>query len=181
MKHEMDKVRALHVARGLPVPDQPPKHSAELALQVLSIRRSVRMMSDGLINEGLLSSSALETARGIAATMVAASGAMVALGIEPTLEDFVLAAKELVEDARIVLDKGVHSHEWDQARIGTVMLGIVCMGIAAALGIPYHEVFDELVAAQTENREDATDKILMRCGILRAANDPEVPDGSKAT
>lgn len=179
MNHEIERVRALHAAKGLPVPERPPEAGKDLALAVLSIRRSVRVMSDGLINDGLLSSSAVDTARGIGATMIATSGAMVSLGQHPEISDFVVAAKELLEDARLVLDKAVHAHEWDQARIGAVMMGVVCMGIASSLSIPYHEVFDEMVAAQLDHREDTVEIILQRCGVLAAANDAEVADGPK--
>lgn len=176
MQFELEQMRALHVAKGLPVRGEPPD-KAIAAPETIAMRRTLRIMTDGLIHTGMLEGSALHTAHGIAATMMAAVGPLVALGLVPTFEEFLLAAKEMVEAAREPMDKGLAGHDWERVRIGAATLGIVCMGLCHALDMPYQEIFREMVDAQRENRPDNVEEILIATGILTppAANDEDAP------
>jgi hypothetical protein len=140
MKREIDLVRQQHAKLGFPVRDT---FDAQIpTTELLARRRALRQQTDELIEIGLYSNNRPALAAQLALTMTALAGTCVQIGYEPSLEDMVVASKELIEDARLVFDKGLHMREWEQARAGTAILEIVCHGIAALVGIPSAEVFD---------------------------------------
>lgn len=151
MDYEMKLVRKQYEKLGLPMRDTPPTrfHPDESSAR----RRSVRVATDGLIRQGLMGSNITEVSVGIAETMTAAAGACVQFGLEPGLGDALAAAKELLEDARLVVDNGLALNEEDQVRVGVCMLEVVSVGIAACFGIPYKQVMDIAHSAYMEGKD----------------------------
>lgn len=172
MKQEIEWMRAFHLKRKLPMRGEPPKDDL-LSAETISMRRTLRTMSDSLLSEGLGKADAVQTARAIAATVMAATGPLVALGLEPDFEDFTKACRALVTESRDVLDKGLTAHDWEQVKLGSTMLGLVAMAICAATSIPYHHVLNELILSQMENRPDSIEDMLVQAGVIEkgASND----------
>ncbi len=172
MKFEIALVRAQHQALGFPLracPGEGQDPSEDIpALELMSRRRAVRTATDALIEHGLMGGDLPALSVQIGCAMTAVAGSCAQVGMEPSISDFLDAARELVADARIVWDKGVHLKEWEQARIGAAMIEIVCHGIAATLGIPYQQVFESLhrrfVAQELEPDMAEIRAILRRAG-----------------
>lgn len=170
MNREIEWVRALHLKAGLPVRGEPPEKSIA-APETMAARRALRTMSDGL-RQAMSSSLPVNTARGIGATMIAAAGPLVAFGLEPTFEEFLDGAQELIVEARKVMDDGLTAHDWAAVKKGACMLGTVCMGISSALSFPYEHILAEIIKSQMEERPDSIAAVLIAAGIaLPAAND----------
>ena len=145
MKFEMDLVAENHKLFGVPIRDKFPDGKNPVTDEERALRRRlIREETDETINEGLLASSLVKLADGIADSMVVTAGTLVQYGLDPTEEDFIHAAKELIEDARGALDKGLMFRQASNIKVGAVMLQLVCYGIAYTLNIPYHDVFKEV-------------------------------------
>lgn len=141
MKHEMELVKQNHLLFGVPVRDtfDPRVPQDEIRLR----HRLVREESDETI-EALLTLNLVQIADGLCDIMVVTAGTNVQLGTEPTSHHFAQAAKELLEDARLVAIQGLTLRQPMDIAIGTVMLEIVCKGIAGCLNLPYTELFTEV-------------------------------------
>jgi hypothetical protein len=98
--------------------------------------------------------------------MLVVGGTCAQFGIEPEITDFLMGAKELIEDARTLVDKGIQVREWDQVKVGCAMIQCVLNGVAAVLGLPYLAVL-ELCHAKYMNAEQPTEEEL--AAVLRAA------------
>lgn len=174
MKFEMDKVREFRLAAGLPVRDTAPRH-IEVAEEILGLRKNMRMLSDGLI-AALMNQSTEGVAVGITQVTTAGATALVSLGIgEPGIEDLVVGAKELLEDARVIYDKGLQVGEYDQVKVGATMMTLICMGLASVLNIPYAVIFTEIFNAANEKREANVRGILVEAGLLQPEPQPQPP------
>lgn len=152
MKHELAYgVEFLSKIPGAPLLAAPPGPLTRVKESDLAtLRRSVRSVTDKVIHDALLSSNVTGVASGLASTMLSVGAVLGQLSLEPDVEDFVYAAKELLEDARIPFDKGLKGSEWGDVRIGSVMLEIVCRGISSVLNLPYEAVLAEMHRAQME-------------------------------
>jgi len=128
MKFEMDLVRPLISFSD----DEPDKDQA---------RQLTRISSDALIHDAILRSDINTLAARSAQLMIAIATNLLRYKIDPDVSDFVYAAKELIEDARIVIDKGIQMNEKKDIAIGSVMIEIVVKGICSTLALPYDEVF----------------------------------------
>jgi len=178
MQYEINKVREQHDKIGLPTRDKapavfPPDERHGRA-------RSVRMATDGLIRQGINNQNIMEIAVGVAETMTSAAGTCIQFGLEPDLSDALVAARELMEDARLVLVNGLAVSEHAQVRIGACMLEIVCVGIAQCFGIPYKAIFDLAHAAYMEGKEISREAVRVaieesRQKVPAAANDAGAP------
>ncbi len=134
MKYELDLVKP-HVE---PLAEDAP--TEQVRLNVLSCRKNIREEADRLIHDALLCSDLLKLAEYSADVMLATAAALTRLRLEPTVEDFVYAAKELVEDARKIVDMGLQQRIDGDVRIGAVCLELVSRGICATLSVPYEKV-----------------------------------------
>jgi hypothetical protein len=74
--------------------------------------------------------------------MTSTAGALLQLGVSPKIGDLVAAAKELLEDARVLIDNGIAFSELDQVAVGAVAVEVICRGIAATLAVPYRQVLE---------------------------------------
>jgi hypothetical protein len=157
MKYEIDMARAQHIFFSIPQrskPDEPPVTADE----VIARRRSLRMVTDGLIHTAFLNGDVVQLMEAIVETMTATAGTCVQFGIEPDISDFLLAGKDLVEDARVLLDKAILVREYDQVKIGAAMLQCVCAGVCGILGLPYKDAMamahSRYLDADKPSRED---------------------------
>ena len=178
MRFEMELVKQQHQAHDLPVRDK--FIEAEVKTEeLISRRRVIRLETDNLIHEALLTNDILKLATATGTVMTVTAGVCVQLGIEPTLEDFLTAAKELIEDARVPVDKGLHQREWRDAIVGAVMLEIVCRGICAVVSIPYKDVFELLHNAYLKGEQpdiEALKELLRKAGHgLEKDASPDTP------
>lgn len=151
MEYEMKLVKEQHERIGLPVRDKSPTRFSPDELSAR--RRGVRVATDGLIRSGLDGRNITEIAAGIAETMTAAAGTCLQFGLRPNLASALNAARELLEDARLVVDNGLTFSEHDQVDAGVCMLEIVCTGIASCFGIPYKQVIDLAHAAYMQGKD----------------------------
>ncbi len=167
MRDEIEKARAQATFYSIPqrsVPDEPPMLPAETAAR----RRSLRMTTDDLIHKAILNGDAAVLMNSICETMTAIGGTCAGLGIEPDINDLLLGAKDLIEDVRVLIDRGINVREYDQVKIGCAMMEAVCIGICAVLGLPYREgmqlAHDKYMAAETPSRDDFA-ALLIRHGF----------------
>lgn len=151
MQFELDLLRE-HVC---PMPEDSDGRDAAKEL-----RKIVREATDRTIHEALLVSSRQSLALFSAGTMVAVATTLLTLRQEPEVEDFVYAAKELIEDARQVMDKGLHQNEMKDVKIAAVMLEIVTRGICALMDIPYEELFKELHRVRLAGEDPDIEKLV---------------------
>ena len=165
MKLEIGMARDQHRYYSIPVrekPDEPPLTPDE----VIARRRSIRLVTDSLINTAFLNGDVVQLLESIVETMTCVGGTCAQLGIEPDISDFLLAGKDLVEDSRVLIDKGISVREYDQVKIGAAMLQCVCAGVCAILGLPYRDAIEmahgKYMNAEKPTREDFE-------AILRAA------------
>ena len=152
MKKELEyATEFLSKIPGAPILTVPPDPTTRVSdIDLARLRRSTRTAIDQVIHHALLSSNIVGLASGLASSMLTVGAVLSQLSLEPDVEDFVYAAKELLEDARIPFDKGLKGSEWGDVRIGSVMLEIVARGVCAVLNLPYEEVLDEMHRAQME-------------------------------
>jgi hypothetical protein len=115
---------------------------------IAMLRRIVRSITDRVIHEALMTSNLTGLASGLGSTMLDVATGLGHMRMEPEVNDFVTAAKELIEDARIPWDKGLKQMEFDDVRISAVMMEIVVRGIFSTLNLPYQQVIDELHRAR---------------------------------
>ena len=176
MRFEIALVTEQHKKLGLPVHTgvydgiQPP--------ETLAVRRAVRIATDEFIQHGLYVNDFVALAIKLGELQTANAGACLLTGVTPTVEDFIVAARELIEDARVLPDKALQMRppEWEQLRIGVCMLEIVCHGICGVLGMPYKPIFEALHKAFTEGHPPAVLELTIR-DILRKAGLP-IADGT---
>jgi len=184
MKFEIDLVTGQHTKLGLPV--HTVVYDGIQPQEALGIRRAVRIATDEFIQHGLYVNDFVALAIKLGELQTANAGACILTGVNPTVEDFIVAARELVEDARVLPDKALQMRppEWEQLRIGVCMLEIVCHGICGVLGIPYKQVFELLhrhyAEESTLDLELCMKEVLRTAGLpikddMAAANDPEAP------
>jgi len=178
MKIEMTLTRRIHEKFGFPCRDAPVKRIDRD--EGAGRRRAIRVETDGLIRQGLTARNLEEVAVGIAGSMTAVAGACLQFGVEPTSDDLVTAGRELLEDARLVIDNGIQISELDQVTAGAVMVGLVCAGLSVSLGIPYAEVLNLFVDAAVDGKP--VDREVVRSAIARhkAASPEPSPDVSRA-
>ncbi len=171
MQYETTLVAQQHQKYGLPIrtatAGQPPAMPQPAALEVLAMRRNVRQGTDVLM-KALFAGDPVQLLKSMCDAMHTISTACVQLGIEPALKDFVYAAKELLEDARIPFDKGLHVKEWDQAIVGVAMIEIVCAGVAYCLNMPYVQAFAIMHEGRMEQALPEQVRARLR-GVLREA------------
>lgn len=132
MKFELDVLRP-HVKA---LDQQPAKADYDY------LRRSLREVTDETIRTALLANSRPALSRASAQTMLTVASTLLCLRLEePQLEDFVVAARELVELARKSMDRGLQTADGAGTVTGAVMLEIAARGICACVSIPYEEAF----------------------------------------
>ncbi len=138
MKQEIDAVRDNHILFGVPSREHYDRKipQAEFDLRFRLVREETEETKMALLKKDLV-----KIADGIADTMVVTAGSGVQLGIQPGVDDMVLAASELLEDARKVFEMGLRVKDPRDIAGGMCMLEIVCRGVAALLNLPYWEVF----------------------------------------
>ena len=168
MRDEIAKARAQATFYSIPhreKPDEPPVSLAEMTAR----RRSLRMVTDDLVHAALLNGDVATLMNSICETMTAVGGTCAGLGIEPDVNDLLLAAKDLVEDVRVLIDRGIGVKEYDQIKIGCAMMEAVCIGISAVLGLPYREAMqlahEKYMNAETPGRDDFV-ALLIRHGFM---------------
>lgn len=157
MKFEIAMAREQHVFYSIPqrtTPDEPPLTTQE----VLARRKSIRIVTDDFIHKAVLNGDIVTLLQSVVETMTCVGGTCAQLGIEPDISDFLLAGKDLVEDARVLLDKGLNVKEYDQIKVGTAMIQCVVAGICAILGLPYKDAMamahSRYMDADGPSRED---------------------------
>jgi hypothetical protein len=175
MKYEIELARAQHLFYAIPQrtkPDEPPVTADE----VIARRRSLRMVTDSLIHTAFLNGDVVQLMEAVVETMTATAGTCAQFGIAPDISDFLLAGKDLVEDARVLLDKGINVREYDQVKIGAAMLQCVCAGVCGILGLPYRDAMamahSRYLDADKPSREDF--EALLECRgfkLTGASND----------
>lgn len=165
MIHELALARLIHEKHGIPISEKPVERIERDAGSAM--RKALRMESDGLIHAGLMGRNTEEIAAGIGGTMTATAGALLQLGVNPGVPDLVAAAKELIEDARILLDNGITFSELDQIAVGAVALEVICRGIAATLSIPYRSVLEACTASYVDGKP--ADRDALRALITKGA------------
>lgn len=177
MDYEIKKVLEQHKKIGLPIRDkQPDRFNHD---EAASRRRGIRVATDGLVRAGIQAGNLGEVAVGVVETMTAVAGACVQFGLRPELSDALTAARELLEDARIVIDNGLALSEPDQAKAGACMLEIVCVGIATCFSVPYKRVFDLAHEAYMQGQDiDRTVLNDLLQSIHPPAPDPAANDAS---
>ena len=145
--------------------------------EVVAARRAIRMVTDSLTGPAMLNGDAVTLLRGIVETMTAVGGTCSQFGLQPDISDFMLAGKDLVEDARVLVDRGLVTREWEQVRVGAAMIQCVCAGVCAILGLPYKAALDmshaKRMAAEHPQREDY-ERIMKEAGfqIEEKPNEP---------
>ena len=157
MKMEIDFARAQHIFYSIPqraVPDEPPLTNEE----IIARRRSLRIVTDDFIHKAMLNGDVVTLLKSVVETMTCVGGTCAQLGIEPDISDFLLAGKDLVEDARVLLDKGISVREYDQIKVGAAMVQCVVAGICGILGLPYKDAMalahEKYMNAEQPSRED---------------------------
>lgn len=181
MRDEIEKARAQFTFYSIPQrakPDEPPLSQSE----TVSRRRSMRICTDDFISKALMNGDAPTLLRSLCETMTATAGTCAGLGLEPDVSDLLLGAKDLVEDVRVLIDRGIGVKEYDQIKVGCAMMEIVCIGIAAVLGLPYREAMTmahaKYMNAENPTHEDFRD-LLIAHGFDQlkeeASNDDEPP------
>ena len=181
MKFETDLARAQHAYYSIPTREKP-DDPIVTAQEVIARRRSLRMVTDDLIHKAFLNGDVVTLMRSIVETMTAVGGTCAQFGIQPDISDFLLASKDLVEDARVLLDKGIGVREWDQVKVGAAMMQCVVGGMCAILNLPYRAAMEmahtKYLNAENPTHEDFRD-LLIAHGFnqlrVEAANDDEPP------
>lgn len=174
MKLEIDLATEQQKFYSIPVrtePLQPPVTREEL----LARRRTVRLSTDDLIGAGFLAGDLVRLSAKLGDTMLVMGGTCAQLGVRPEISEFLLAAKELVEDARTVLDKALVVQEWEQVKVSVAMMQVVLGGVCFVLNLPYRDVLQAMHRAYMAG--GAPSEELIR-DVLRAhgfAVDPPVP------
>lgn len=143
MQFEIDQVTELHRRLTAPV-RVPSQDNTTITVEELKLRQRLIREETSETIDALLKTDLTEIADGCVDTMVVTAGTMVQLGLDVDTGDFVYAAKELLEDARIPILKGLQQREWSDVKIGGVMLEIVVRGICAVTNVPYRECWDEV-------------------------------------
>lgn len=163
MRDEIEKVREQFKFYSIPqrtTPDEPPVPPSE----VVSRRRSMRICTDEFIDKALMNGDAPTLLRSLCEVMTATAGTCAGLGLDPDVSDLLLGAKDLVEDVRVLIDKGIGVREYDQVKVGCAMMEIVCIGMAAVLGLPYREALamahSKYLNAEDTTREDFRDLLI---------------------
>lgn len=142
-------------------------------------QKRVRQASDNLM-DALMTADLGAIAFSGTHLQLATAGNLVRLGLEPTVEDLVNAARQLIDDARVPAFKGIAAREWDQVRVGSVMVEIVVRGIFTLLQVPYKEILDEVHKGgmQSLAGQEVTADIV---AILRAAGHEIVEEQPQGT
>jgi hypothetical protein len=176
MKFEIDLAREQHRVYFIPTrtkPDEPPVSPDE----VVARRRSLRLTTDELIHKAMLNGDIVTLLQCLVETMTATAGTCAQFGLEPDISDFMLAGKDLIEDARVLLDKALLVRDYEQVKIGAAMIQCVVAGICAVCGLPYREAFElahqAYIDAGSPTREQFV-KLLREHGFevkAEAAND----------
>ena len=159
MKYEIEMARKQHIFYSIPQrtkADEPPVTADE----VIARRRSLRIVTDDLIQKALLNGDIVLLLQSICETMTAVGGTCAHFGIEPDISDFLLAGKDLVEDSRVLLDRGIGVREWDQVKVGAAMMQCICAGICAILGLPYRDALDLSHAAYMDARKPTREEFV---------------------
>lgn len=146
MKLEIDLAAEQQKLYSIPVreqPLQPPVTREEL----LARRRTVRVSTDDLIGAGFLAGDLVRLSAKLGDTMLVMGGTCAQLGVRPEISEFLLAAKELVEDARTVVDKSLTVQDWEQVKIGVAMMQVVLGGVCFVLNLPYRDVLQAMHGA----------------------------------
>ena len=178
MKTEIEMTKEQHKFYSIPVRDKPDEPPVSLE-EVTARRRSLRMTTESLIHDAFLGGDVVRLMEAVVETMSATAGTCSQFGLEPDISDFLLAGKDLVEDARVLLDKGLTVREWDQVKIGAAMIQCICGGVCAILGLPYKDAMAmahaKYLNAERPTREDFA-KLLTDAGFKLdeevASNDP---------
>ena len=163
MKTELELARKVREKYGMEIRDAQPKRVNRD--EAAAVRRAIRVESDALVRQGLQAGSLEEISVALAGTMSAVANGCLQFAIEPGISDLVTAAKELIEDARVVIDNGYQLSELDQVAVGSVMLHIVCVGIAGCLSLPYRSALELCNAGYLEGKQP--DRALMAEAIAR--------------
>ena len=143
MKQEMDYIAKQRAARNDETFLVDEKGRMPDQIATAAQRKMVRVQSDHLI-AALMNNSLPQLAAHTTLTMMMVATALTRCRTDTELRDFVLAAKELVEDARIVVDKALQVNEVEQVRIGAAMMEVVCNGICAILSLPYNVMLEQI-------------------------------------
>lgn len=143
------RIRLIEKAGQDPVKEMPVSREESLVH-----RKTIREQTDKLIDRGLAASAPLPILQSVCETMTALAAVCAQVGIEPSTREMLIATKELIEDARVVVDKGLQLAEWEQVRIGVAMLEIVLTGLTSRLNMPYHRGFEIMHTALMANQPD---------------------------
>lgn len=104
-----------------------------------TVRKGLRQAADGLVHDALLKSDKPALEEHIHTLMRAVAGTVVYVAQRPEVEDFVYAAKSLIETGQHVMDKGLRFGHPEDIRIGAVMIQLACYGVCYALDFAYFE------------------------------------------
>ncbi len=139
MKFELEIARARLSSISHPCPDTPSTQRIN-DIRIAAYRKRARIASDEMIKDGIEKQSMPVLSAKLGELMLILAENCASIGLNPDTPDFLCAARELIWDARLVVDRGLLAQEWDQVRVGTCMLEIACRGIAACLDVPYEDL-----------------------------------------
>lgn len=145
-----------------------PKTDTDAVFALKSQRRVIREQTEALINRALLANDFIELANEVAGLALVAAGTAVRFGQPPTIKDFVLSAKDSVEDARAQLDRALMIRDWEGVRVGLARLEIIWRGVCACLSVPYEALLRERhrsIMEGTPIDKDRIRAILTEAGI----------------
>lgn len=166
MKLEIELAREQFAAGNIGTRDTPPE-IADVRQEVTARRALLRRQLTRVIQDALLKNSLIDLAIETPRLAQVTAGTAIAFGTVPTLQDFVIGCKELLEDAHKVTDNSLWYGEWDQLRVGIAMMEIVWRGIEACLGYPHEELMRQAHAEEMPGGP-AIDKEAYRALLARA-------------
>src|SRR5712664_1056868 len=141
MKLEVQLAREEFAHYKIPAKEQPQPQGEQID-GLKEQRRMVREQTDKLIG-AFMSNDFILLAQETAGVALVVGGTAVRFCCEPNIMEFVMGGKELIEDARTVVDKGLQFAEWDQVKVGLTMLEIAYRGVCACLNVPYEALVRE--------------------------------------
>lgn len=141
MLYEMTKALELHDKIGLPVREGPDK---ELPVQeIRHLRKLVRTETDRLLL-ALAQNDLPGTAQYIAEVSYDLAEIAIQTGARPDPSHFKNACRQLIQETRVVVDRGLQMKDWNQLQVGLAMLHSIVLAMSAALNIPYLAVFNHI-------------------------------------
>lgn len=128
-------------------------------------RRSLRVLSDALLQWAHGNASIEGLATGCGALMLDVARIVDAHDVEPDIPNFLEAIQAVVETGRAVMDKGLMIDSPETTKCGAVMMEISVRGIAAALNLPYGELL------QTVKDGGDVQALLVKSGHISVPSD----------